>query len=127
MKWLKKLFAPKIKYIYLETEIPRPGVITPDQTDSIRALAHNPGFRALMNRLRLQRLQMQNRLQTDLNAPLDALRSLQLGVYWAGWLDHQVNFYVNANSQRVSEPSTDELAMFQEIYKTLEIIGEEQD
>lgn len=120
MNWGKK----QIEYKFIEVEPGHPQNLE-GLEESIQALAVHPGFNALSNRLRLNRSQLQSRLQSTLGATLDEVRFLQAGIYWSGWLEAQIKQLVYKARPVISEPNAEELAIMKEIHESLEVIGGE--
>ena len=127
MGWLKDYLNPTVNIIkpieIIEVEQPR-HIDLADSIESLEALSHHPGFTALMARLRLSRAQLQSRLATNLGATLDEVRFLQAGIYWSGWLETQIKSLVYKTKPKVSTPSEQEQAIFEEIHQSLELVGQ---
>lgn len=122
MTWATKVFGVQREII--EVEAPKPQVSSPELEESIKSLAAHPGFAALLNRLRLQRSQLESKLRTDFDAKLDNLRFLQSGIFWTGWLERQLNRQVyKAEAPRGQTPLQEEQAAFEAIHKTLQAVG----
>lgn len=69
-----------------------------DDEESVRSLINHPGFVTLMNRKRLQKAA----LRAKLEQPQDTLRDydrLQLGIYWIGYDEAEVNRAIAKKSE----------------------------
>lgn len=118
------MFERKTEKIYqvIEVEKPRPLADDGDADSTIVTLQHHPGFQRLMGKLKLERSVLETKLK---NARHDSLRDvefIQSGIFWASWLERQVEKEVSAKARPTPQPAYDEEA---EAFKRASALVEE--
>lgn len=95
--------------------------VHPEDEESIRLLAHHPGFVALTNRLKIQRAALKAKLETQCHTDLREVDSLQNGIKWTGWLNAEVDKAVAKRKEAEAvAPHADEMAQFKQVFALLQ-------
>lgn len=119
MSWWK----PEVQYLVVEIE---KGVSYASAGDegAIASLKHHPGFVALMNRMKLKRAVLEAQLKGGRHKEIRDVDILQLGLYWLGYAEHEINSAVG-NLKEKSEPrlAVNELEEFQRVRSAIESVG----
>jgi hypothetical protein len=110
----------------LVVEIPAPRQIPQldkDVASSVATLQGHPGFQWLLQRLRIQRAQLQSALSSQRQATLTDVEFLQSGIAWTCWLEAQLAKAVGYQEPRVPQAPYDaERDAFDEVSKFIEVI-----
>jgi hypothetical protein len=115
--------AQEYMVLELEKEVPVYDMDKETQ-DSIRALAGNTGFEALMRKLRVQRAMLESRLHTEHFKRLEDVFSLQAGIFWLKWLRRQVDMETNrVEPEPVRRPFEVEESDLKKIAEAITLIG----
>lgn len=94
-----------------------------DDEESIRALAHHPGFVALMNRLKLQRGVLKTRLENQVFDDIRQCYHLQNGLKWLDYLNSEVNKVVLKKQEaQATRARPDEQAEFNKVFALFESV-----
>lgn len=121
----KPLPQSAINYKIIEVERPR----TPEAMDTteVRAmlatLQSNPGLLYILGRLKAQKSLMETTLKTTHFEKLEEVINLQSGIFWAGWLEAQINSLTKRATPEPAAPYDFELEAFKEIDSQLERVG----
>ena len=116
----------RTKYKIIEVQTPRqaaPNEIFADR-EGFRALAGNPYFRALIERLRTQRHALESRLKESRFAKIEDVAFVQSGVFWTGWLEREVARLTLEPQRPELTPEQREIEAFQQIDALLERVGD---
>lgn len=111
------LFSEKPIVIQLETQLLE---ISKDDDESIKTLAHHPGFIALHNRLRVQQALLKMKLETERNTHEDD-NFLKSGIFWSKYYHQEVTRLVNKKDVPRSQAAPDDIrAEFEKMHAQLE-------
>jgi hypothetical protein len=77
------------------------GVPTKGDDSSIASLRDHPGFVALMNRLKLRKAYLRSQLINNRHESMRDVDILQLGSFWLGYLESEVNNAVSNLKKQV--------------------------
>lgn len=69
--------------------------LTPEIRESIAVLKDIPGFKYLLQQLRLQKAFLSNQLEENPHKELRDVDRLQVGLFWIGWLENLVERVTN--------------------------------
>lgn len=117
LKWLLKLIGETPYQLVIEGPLPE---ISKDDDESIKTLAHHPGFIALHNRLRIQNALLKTKLETERNSHEDD-NFLKSGIFWSKYYFQEVNRLVNKKDvPRAQAAPNDVLAEFEKMHAQLE-------
>jgi|SRR5579859_682500 len=97
--------------------------MTNDLKESLKTLANQPAFQYLLQRLKLERAELQRQLEKGFQLNEQQLHFLQAGVYYTGWLEGQLAKLTFTPRAAQREPSLDEAALFEQHQASLEVIG----
>ena len=98
--------------------------ITPESEASILNLHGNPGFNALMDRLRVQRSVLEATLKNERHSDIRVVDHLQSGIYWMCYLEKYVERLVHKRlTARAIEMEPDEADMVAIVQSAIERIG----
>ena len=127
--WFKimELPKPEIEVVYkiIEIKAPRTRIQWDKSTrDAIIALQSHPGLIALIDRLALQRAQLEAQLSHSFHKDLREVDILQAGIYWCNWLQDTIARTTRIGSTNEIDPLADELAAFKEIDSAIERVCE---
>lgn len=113
------------EYVVLEVAQASPGHELDKETQAaIASLAGNPGFEALMEKLKLQRAMLESRLRTDHFKRLEDVFSLQAGIFWLDWLRRQVAQETNrVEPEPMRRPFEIEESELLKVQQALTLIG----
>lgn len=121
--FLGRLVKNKTTVIELEKGSKLPE-LTGDLRENLKTLQHSAGFNYLLQRLRVQRASLLAHLREGLNLNETQLRYLQAGIYWAGWLESELqSLTVNKQAPRATTP--DEDMEFSKVRESLQLVGVE--
>lgn len=124
VKWLKKLFSHKeviILELPLTIQLPEPD---PNMREALIALGAHPGFRYLTNKLRFEHAAIESRLKKQHHENLREVDFLQVGLFWTGWLQRQIDKELRRKENQSYRISTEaELSAFNEVSKAIEQVG----
>jgi hypothetical protein len=120
-----KLFdRAKTKILVVEVE---PGRRIPDLDEDSRqavvSLAHHPGFRYLMAKLKFERAVLQSKLVKERHSDIADVAYLQGGVHWLGWLEDFVRKETQSVLNRHQDASHAEELAFKEAMAAYEEVG----
>lgn len=92
---------------------------------ALASLAHHPGFRYLLSKLRLQKSLLEGKLKSERHQSLKDVEFLQSGIMWTAWLQGQLDNAVGVenNSSPPRITMAEELEAFQEIQSQFELVG----
>ena len=123
IKLLAGVFKPDIQYKIVEVEkTKRLGHIDPEIHKSVASLSIHPGFRYLLKKLAVEQAMLEGEIKS---APLKDVKSLQAGIYWAGWLDRQLKFEsALAAPHTTVSPTQEEIDAFNQINAQLQVVGQ---
>lgn len=97
---MKKFLAwIKPRVVYVEVAPPKQ-TLDREAEASIPSLAGHPGFQELLHRLDLQRAVLETRLKTTQHESLRSVDLLQLGIFWIGFLQREVDKRVYKDSKK---------------------------
>lgn len=116
-------FWKQPKFTIVEIERPRQMDKPPD--DVLITLQHHPGFTYLTERLRTQRFALEAALKRGKHATLRDVDILQAGIYWAGWLETQIQSALKlTQALEIPKPAfQEEQDAFNEIHNALQLVG----
>jgi hypothetical protein len=116
-------------YKVIEVEKPNPALeLDPETPRAIASLAGNPGFQALMNRLRIQKALLNSALRGNKHESLIEVNRLQSGIAWINWLDRQVALEVTKSEREQPRPAYDvEQQEFERMAAAITIVGKQDE
>ena len=123
-EWAKQ---QTVKYKVLEVEKLR-GLpdMTPDLRASLSTLQHNPAFMYLIQRLRHERAVVEEKLKSANHTDLAAVKGLQAGIYWIGWLENEVSSITKtARPTPAVMEADDVLEAFRKAQAGIEVLGQD--
>ena len=89
--WLTRVLDLKPSYRIVEIERPRQQPqLNADVKAALESLNSHPGFRYLLDKLRLQRHMLETQLRMTRHETLRDSDFLQSGIFWTGWLEQQM-------------------------------------
>lgn len=98
--------------------------ITPETDRAIVNLHGNPGFNALMDRLRVQKSVLEATLKNERHPDIRVVDHLQSGIYWLSYLEKEVDRRVHKIvTARPIEMEDAEVAEVARIQSAIERIG----
>jgi hypothetical protein len=117
---------PKVEVRVVEVVSPRVVADSKEIQDSIRTLVYHPGFTHLLSKLKWQKSILEAKLREGFHSSLREVDVLQAGIYWAGWLEAELQREVNRlQKHTLLEPHKEEITAFEEIHSALQIVGAE--
>jgi bacterioferritin (cytochrome b1) len=115
-----RLFAKPL-VVELPTERKK---ITPESEASILNLHGNPGFTALMDRIRVQKSVLEATLKNERHPDIRVVDHLQSGIYWLTYLEKYVDRLVHKRlTARAIEMEPEEADEVARIQSAIERIG----
>ena len=122
-KWWSGLTAEGVLLRLVEVEkASRPPAMTEEIARSIQTLQSHPGFLYLLAKCRFQRSVLKETLATTRQASNEDCIMFQSGVAWSGWLQNEMETAINFKASPSAPPSRDELAIFEESQRQLEVL-----
>jgi len=98
--------------------------ITPESEGTILNLHGNPGFDALMDRLRVQKSVLEATLKNERHQDIRVVDHLQSGIYWISYLEKYVDRLVHKRlTARAIEMEPAETDLVAQIQSAIERIG----
>lgn len=119
---LGKFFQPVVKIVEVEKPRTFSALEGAELREALRALNAHPGFRYLVDRLRLQRAVLDGRLKQPISE-LTQVTWLQQGIFWTGWLEAEVSRLTEAPPPVQQTPYEAELEAFERINAQIERVG----
>lgn len=118
-------WSRKPKYKIVEVERPRTVPLEggPELRDGLRALAGNPFFKVIVDRLRVQRYALEERLKGTRFEKVEDVNFVQSGVFWTGWLERELARLTMEPPKPQLNPEEAELEAFRQIDSLLERVG----
>lgn len=95
--------------------------------EAIASLQGNVGFESLRNRLAMFRATIETQLLTRKQESLREVDALQIGLYWMGFLDREMDRVAKRNRRVVVDATEEEEARFKQIYAAIEGVCSSQD
>ena len=128
MNWLKRLFGKAeqdVKYLVVElekaTKLPE---LTGDLKESLKTLVFHPGFVYLQQKLRYERALLQKYLSEGYQLDEKALRHLQAGVHYLGYLESEIKRLTAQTGAAARESFAAEAEAFDKIRASVDLIGQ---
>jgi hypothetical protein len=128
MSWRDWFKAPARVVVYklIEVEARTHTRWDKESKDAVSTLQSHPGFLALLDKLKLQRGIIENTLKSTRHQDIRAVDFLQSGIYWAGWLQREVEATtLKGPTKQYKDPMQEELEAFQAIDAQIERVGME--
>ena len=113
------------RFKLVKVEVPATLEVTPEGRKSLAALREHPGFRYLINKLKLQRAALESALKYQIHDDIRQVARLQEGIRWMHWLENQFLLAVQ-HPVRMEErdPNAEELAALQRSLDAIEGVGD---
>lgn len=118
----------EVQYKVVELE---PGVAADLDEESVKAipaLEHNPGFKAVCAKLKLQRAILQSKLDNTHHKDIREVDFLQSGLYWTKWLETFLKSEIGRQELIYAKPRSAfdiEEREFERMSASLEVVGRE--
>jgi hypothetical protein len=130
-EWIKNLFRKlfpvhvEVAYYVVEVEKPRMDeALTEELKASVLTLAGHPGFQYLVGKLKAQRSVLETQLKTARHDDIRTVELLQSGIFWAGWLQTQVEKMTLRVQKPVTRPATpEEQVAYNEARDLISLVG----
>lgn len=117
-KWLKNFLTPKVEYIIVEVERPRPITDLKKMKDgeaAVASLEGHPGFQFLLAKFKIAKALLEKTIRSEPPTDLTRVGFLQQGIYWSGWLEQQLVASKAHQERTAPSTSSEELRVFNEI------------
>lgn len=120
---LTNYFFPPPAPVILEIDKRPPLPNTADVVAATSALVEAPGMKFLLAKLDLDRAKLIQTLAESRHQDLREVQYLQAGVYWCGWLQRQLSYYLRLQEDRARAITPEEDTLHKAMTSTLELIG----
>jgi len=119
------MFGRKVEPIVVTKvlEVERPAALPDIDHETLATLQHHPGMLYLLAKLRLQKAYLDNKLRYECQPDLRSYDMLQAGIFWASWLERQLEQELTLKKAppRLADPS--ELDTFSQVSDQLTLVG----
>lgn len=97
--------------------------VTSELRESLTTLQYQPAFQYLINKMRVQKAQVQKYLNEGFEVSEKELRYAQAGIFWLKWIEDEVNRLTKAPVNQARPAMDQELEEFNKIAANLDVIG----
>lgn len=92
-----------------------------EDEEAIRRLKDDPGFKMLMNRLRVQKAVVDTALRKGKHDDIRQVDNLQQATFWMEWLEDQVNKAVAKKKEvHYAEPTPSQAEQFDQVFALIQ-------
>lgn len=127
LKWIEKLFQPRVEYRVVEYTEPRTRFKGGDAStrESVSTLSAHPGFLYLLSKCAAQNALLRSKLQNSFHQTLREVDLLQAGIYWSNWLKQELEKSTMGAPQPQTDAFDEELQAFKALDAQIERVGAE--